>query len=76
MISNRVKRNIWLTLTIMGGAIMTSRAIDASTGGKWWKLLPAICIFLVALKCFLSYRKAVKQGNLFGHIDPLGRDRQ
>lgn len=76
MISNKVKRNIWLTLTIVGGAIIVSRVIDVMAEGEWWQLLSSVCIFLVSLKCFLSYRKAVKEGNIFGHIDPLKGDRQ
>lgn len=74
MISNKFKRNFWLTLTILGVFVVVSRIIGVTTGeDKWWELLSSICVSLVMLRLYLSYRKAVKEGNLFGHVNPFGR---
>lgn len=71
MISNRTKRNIWLAFTIIGGGIVISRVIDLMTGGDWWRLLSGAVLFLVVLKIYLSYRIAVKNGNLYGPVNPF-----
>lgn len=73
MISNRVKRNIWGAMTVVGIGIITGKAIDVATGGEWWHLLSAIVIFATSARIFISYRKAVKEGNLFGKVSPFGR---
>lgn len=71
MISNRTKRNVWLAFTIIGGGIVISRVIDLMAGGDWWHLLSGTAIFLVVLKIYLSYRIAVKNGNLYGPVSPF-----
>lgn len=75
MVSNRTKRNIWLTLLLMGLLSIVSRVIDVATGGKWWQLLSAIFITAMSYKAYSAYRKAVKEGNLFGPANPFGRQR-
>ena len=43
MLSNRVKRNIWLTLTIMSGLTVIDRAVRIVDGSvEWWNLLSSI----------------------------------
>lgn len=69
MLSNRVKRNIWLTLTIMSGLTVIDRAVRVATGsGEWWNLLSAIVIIALCTKFYICYRKQVKRGNLFGRV--------
>ena len=40
-------------------------------GGDWWRLLFGTALFLVVLKIYLSYRKAVNNGNLYGPVSPF-----
>ncbi len=43
MLSNRVKRNIWLTLTILSALTIidcTVRVVEGSV--EWWNLLSAV----------------------------------
>lgn len=75
MISNKTKRNVWLTMTIINVMVVVSRTIGVLNGeDEWWKLLSAICLNLVILKLYLSHRKAVKNGNLSGPVNPFGRN--
>lgn len=63
MLSNKIKRNIWLTLSILSiGCIIdrTIRVIDGSI--EWWNLVMAIVICAFCTKFYLSYRKQVKLG--------------
>ncbi len=77
MVSNRVKRNIWLTLAVLNVGAIANRAIGVADGSlEWWQLVSTIVIFLFCIKFFLCYRKQVKLGNLFGPADPLGRKRR
>ena len=67
MLSNRVKRNIRLTLSTLSiGCIIdrTVRVIDGSA--EWWSLASAIVITAFCTKFYLCYRKQVKSGILFG----------
>lgn len=70
-ISNRVKRNISLTLTVMGCGIILARIIDpimshAITGKNWFEIFGAIVITFCAFNSYCTYRKRVKDGILFG----------
>lgn len=70
MISNRVKRNIFLTLAIMSVITVIDRAIRLAMGlVEWWILVLAIAITAVLTKCYFSFRREVKRGNLFGHVN-------
>ena len=69
MLSNRVKRNIWLTLTIMSGLTVIDRAVRIVNGSvEWWNLLSSIIITALCVKFYMCYRKQVKRGNLFGRV--------
>ena len=69
MLSNRVKRNIWLTLTIMSGLTVIDRAVRIVDGSvEWWSLLSSIIITALCAKFYMCYRKQVKRGNLFGRV--------
>lgn len=77
MVSNRVKRNIWLTLAVLNIGAIADRAIGVADGSsEWWQLVSPIVIFLFCIKFYLCYRKQVKLGNLFGPADPLRRKRR
>ncbi len=69
MLSNKVKRNIWLTLSILSiGCIIdrTIRVIDGSV--EWWNLVMAIVICAFCTKFYLCYRKQVKHGTLSNRV--------
>lgn len=69
MISNKVKRNIWLTLAIISLLTSIDRGIQFATGSvQWWSLLSSICITALTAKFYLNYRKQVRRGNLFGRV--------
>lgn len=70
MISNRVKRNIFLTLAIMSAVTVIDRAIRLAMGlVEWWILVLAIAITVVLARCYFSFRREVKRGNIFGHVN-------
>lgn len=67
MISNRVKRNVWLVLAVMSVGVVVDRAIRVAEGTmEWWNLVSAIVITAFCVKFYLCYRREVKNGNLFG----------
>lgn len=69
MISNRVKRNICLTLAIMSAICSIDRAIRAFTGNmEWFYPVTGICITAVWFVLWLRYRREVNRGNLFGRV--------
>ena len=69
-ISNRVKRNISLTLLILGCVCIISRAFDVAdepTSGKaWFHLCAIILLTYLCFDNFLIYRRRVKKGILYG----------
>ena len=70
MLSNKVKRNIWLTLTILSVGCIIDRVIRVIDGSiEWWNLVATIVITTVCTKFYICYRKQVKRGNLFGRVD-------
>ncbi len=77
MVSNRIKRNIWLTLAVLNVGVIADRTIGVADGSlEWWQLVSAFVIFFFCIKFYLCYRKQVKLGNFFGPADPLGRHRR
>lgn len=69
MISNKVKRNLWLTLAIMSVVVVVDRSIRMIDGSlEWWNLASAFIITAFCTKFYLCYRKQVKRGNLFGSV--------
>lgn len=69
MLSNKVKRNFWLTLAIMSVGCIIDRAIRVIDGSvEWWNLVSAIVITALCTKFYLCYREQVKRGNLFGRV--------
>ena len=69
MTSNRVKRNIFLALSIIGIAVTAARIFDLAMGdGEWWQPVSSAAIFACCFKFYLHYRRAVKAGILFGKI--------
>lgn len=70
MLSNKVKRNIWLTLAILSVGCIIDRAIRVIDGSvEWWNLVATIVITVFCIKFYLCYRKQVKRGNLFGRVN-------
>ena len=69
MLSNKVKRNIWLTLAILSVSCIIDRAIRVIDGSvEWWNLVATIVITAFCTKFYLCYCKQVKRGNLFGSV--------
>lgn len=69
MLSNEVKRNIWLTFAILSVGCIIDRAIRVIDGTvEWWNLVATIVITAFCTKFYLCYRKQVKRGNLFGRV--------
>lgn len=65
--SNRVKRNIWLALTVGGCLVVASRIIDpimcgTITGKDWTGIFGAVIITFCAFGNFRICRKRVKEG--------------
>lgn len=72
MISNKVKRNIWFVLGILSLAATIDRSIRLAAGKiEWWEVCSAAVITVCCLKCYLSYRKEVKTGNLAAKVNPF-----
>lgn len=72
MASNKVKRNIWQTLSIVSLMCVISRGIKVLDGtAGWWQLFYTTVVFAVIFKLYMAYRKQVKAGNLFGKVDPF-----
>lgn len=69
-ISNRVKRNISLTLVIVGCAIFIARLIQVietpSSGRAWFELFSICVLTYICFDSFSIYRRRVKRGILFG----------
>ncbi len=75
MVSNKVKRNIWLTLAIISLIVIVDRTIRLIDGSiEWWCLVSAVIITVLCTRFYLSYRRQVKDGNLFGKVDPPNKD--
>lgn len=54
MLSNKVKRNLWLTLAILSLAAVVDRAIRVADGTvEWWNLISAIVITAFCTKFYL-----------------------
>ena len=69
MLSNRVKRNLWLTLAILSGLAIIDRTIRIVMGDlEWWQLISVIIITAFCIKFYLCYRRQVQRGNLYGRV--------
>ena len=67
MISNRVQRNLWFTLSVITFTCMLAAAINVWMGfAEWWVLGCAAVIFGACFKFYRIYRKKVLAGYLFG----------
>ncbi|MDE7385742.1 MAG: hypothetical protein K2N28_01240 [Muribaculaceae bacterium] len=70
--SNKCKRNLWLVLGIMSVAIVIDRAIRLAHGDlEWWQMLSPIIITVFFTRFYLAYRRAVREGNMYGKVCPL-----
>ncbi|WP_297064611.1 hypothetical protein [uncultured Duncaniella sp.] len=72
MVSNRVKRNIWLALSVVSLAVIIDRAIRFADGSvQWWSLLSSVVICFGCVRFYLIFRREVKEGKLFGRQNPF-----
>lgn len=61
--SDRIKKNIFLVLSVVGLGVIVARAIDLATGdGRWWKLLSAVVLYGMYFKFYLDYRRSYRDG--------------
>ena len=71
MISNRVKRNISVTLFVLGLVIMGIRASNVvanfSSGVAWFEFIGTTILTWVCYDNFSIYQRRVKRGILFGN---------
>lgn len=69
-ISNRVKRNIFLTLLIVGLASIAARIWDVamapSSGRAWFDLAGIVVITYLCFDNYMIYRRRVRHGIKFG----------
>ena len=69
-ISNRVKRNISLTLLVIGLICIASRiwdvALAPSSGRAWFDLFSIVVLTYLCFDNYLIYRRRVKKGIKFG----------
>ena len=72
MLSNRVKRNIWLTLSVLSIGPLTDRIIRCANGTlEWWSVVATVIITAFCIKFYLDNRRKVKRGILFGNSNPF-----
>lgn len=73
MMNNRIKRNLWMIMSVVMGVIGVERSVRFFDGSEeWWKAVSAFAIAAVCARCFICYRKAVRSGNLDGEVKPFG----
>lgn len=61
--SDRIKKNIFLVLGVVGLGVIVARAIDLATGdGRWWELLSAVVLYGMCFKFYLDYRRSYRDG--------------
>lgn len=61
--NNRIKKNMFLALSVIGAGVIVARAIDLASGdGRWWELLSAVLLYGMCFKFYLDYRRAYRDG--------------
>lgn len=61
MLSDKVKRNIWLALAITSAVAVINRTIKLAAGEtEWWSLASAIVILAFCTKYYLDYRRRAR----------------
>lgn len=61
MLSNRAKRNIWLTFAILSAACVADRTIRLIDGtADWWNLASTVIITAFCIKFYICYRNQVR----------------
>lgn len=70
MLSNKVRRNIWLAMSVVSVAVVVDRSIRfANEEIEWWRLVSAIVIMALCIKFYWRYRREVRNGNMFGRVN-------
>ncbi len=73
-VSNIASRNVFLMLASASFAGMVYCIYDTVKEGRSWiGLCPIITATALLFRYYLSYRKAVKSGNLYGKVSPFTR---
>lgn len=64
MLNDRIRRNIWLALTVMSVAVIIDRLVRVINGTiEWPGLLCALIISVFCTRSFLCYRGKLKARN-------------
>ncbi len=64
MLNDRIRRNIWLALTVMSVAVIIDRLVRVIDGTiEWPGLLCALIISAFCARSFLCYRRKLKARN-------------
>ena len=71
--SNRVRRNISLTLVIVGLICIVSRAwdviVDPHSGKAWFDLCSIVFLTALCFDSYRIYRRRLARGILFGGVE-------
>lgn len=71
MLSNRVKRNLWLTLSVISIGPLADRILRCIDGTlEWWSVVCTAIITTFCFRFYLCYRRKVREGILFGNSNP------
>lgn len=67
--NNRIRRNIWLILTVLSCAIFVDRCMRIGYGEiEWWQIIPVIIMLGFCNKFYQCYKRQVKKGNIYGRV--------
>lgn len=74
MLSNKVKRNIWLVFSILSLACVVEWAVRLIDGSaEWWNLVSSIIVTALCVRFYLGYRRQVRSGILFNRDRASGK---
>lgn len=62
MLSDKVKRNIWLTFAVLSALSVVNRAIRLADGtAEWWQLCSSVVITAACVIFYLDCRRKVSR---------------
>lgn len=62
-------RNIWGIIALVGLYPLADRFLSFYAGEiEWYRVVTALVIYALVIHTYNRYRKAVKHGNMFGHV--------
>lgn len=77
MTNNKVNRNYWFVLAVATAGALVSQVVDiVMDHGEWRYLIPNVVVSAMCLNFYVRYRRAVKNGNIYGDVRLFGFRRQ